>query len=215
MSFTKHIGKHGDRKVAVVFREVPGEAHMSLVTYTETLNREIQDSLMRVIQSAPGQQANELAEILNRELGPDGRPLLEVLHSEGKIKKVNSNQVIMTPTPSNTVRLDELNDLINQLETGEEAVQRLAELDANQGLVDPTIKKRAQQVAQSAADLASSPESSLSDEGIANSLLDQASRMELEAKSLLAESKRLKAEAKDMMPAKRGRPKKTTANATK
>ena len=28
MSFTRHVGKHGDRKVAIVFREVPGEAHM-------------------------------------------------------------------------------------------------------------------------------------------------------------------------------------------
>ena len=27
----KHIGKHGDRKVAIVFREVPGEEHMTLV----------------------------------------------------------------------------------------------------------------------------------------------------------------------------------------
>ena len=25
----KHIGKHGDRKVAIVFREIPGEEHMS------------------------------------------------------------------------------------------------------------------------------------------------------------------------------------------
>ena len=29
----KHIGKHGDRKVAIVFREVPGETHMCLVIY--------------------------------------------------------------------------------------------------------------------------------------------------------------------------------------
>ena len=28
MSFIRHVGKHGDRKVAVVFREVPGEPHM-------------------------------------------------------------------------------------------------------------------------------------------------------------------------------------------
>ena len=35
--FTKHIGKHGDRKVAVVFKEVPDEDHMSLVIYTEVL----------------------------------------------------------------------------------------------------------------------------------------------------------------------------------
>ncbi len=37
--FTRHVGKQGDRKVAVVFREVPGEAHMCLVVHTELLNQ--------------------------------------------------------------------------------------------------------------------------------------------------------------------------------
>ena len=32
MAFLRHVGKHGDRKVAVVFREVPGEAHMEALT---------------------------------------------------------------------------------------------------------------------------------------------------------------------------------------
>ena len=38
-AFLRHVGKHGDRKVAVVFREVPGEPHMALVVYTELLNQ--------------------------------------------------------------------------------------------------------------------------------------------------------------------------------
>jgi hypothetical protein len=33
----KHIGRHGDRKVAIIFRELPGEEHMCLVIYPETL----------------------------------------------------------------------------------------------------------------------------------------------------------------------------------
>ena len=37
MSFLRHVGRVGDRKVAILFREVPGEPHMSLVAYTETL----------------------------------------------------------------------------------------------------------------------------------------------------------------------------------
>ena len=55
MSFLRHVGKHGDRKVAVVFREVPGEVHMCLVTYTETLNQHIHDPLIKCIDSDIGQ----------------------------------------------------------------------------------------------------------------------------------------------------------------
>ena len=46
MSFLRHVGKHGDRKVAVIFREVPNEQHMCLVAYTQLLNQNIHDPLM-------------------------------------------------------------------------------------------------------------------------------------------------------------------------
>ena len=48
MSFLRHVGKHGDRKVAIIFREVPGEPHMALITYTETLNQHTNDALYRI-----------------------------------------------------------------------------------------------------------------------------------------------------------------------
>ena len=66
MSFLRHVGKHGDRKVAVVFREVPGEVHMCLVTYTETLNQHIHDPLIKCIDSDIGQNSEHLADALNR-----------------------------------------------------------------------------------------------------------------------------------------------------
>jgi hypothetical protein len=33
----KHVGRHGDRKVAIIFREIPGEEHMCLVIYPDVL----------------------------------------------------------------------------------------------------------------------------------------------------------------------------------
>jgi len=51
MSFLRHIGKMGDRKVAIIFREVPGEPHMALVTYTETLNMHIKREFSRRTKS--------------------------------------------------------------------------------------------------------------------------------------------------------------------
>ena len=37
MAFLKHIGKHGDRKVAVIFRQIPGDDHMCLCIYPDLL----------------------------------------------------------------------------------------------------------------------------------------------------------------------------------
>lgn len=209
--FVKHIGKHGDRKVAVVFRKVPNEDHMALVCYTETLKTEMQDALMRAVESEPGQQALDLGEALQRAMSPDGRPILEVLHVEGKIKKVSCNQVIMTPSPNNTVRLDELNTILDQLEQGGEAVQKLAEIDQNSGLVDPSAQRRAQEIV-GAANNTLNPNDGLSDEALAENFESQAAKMEAEAKGLLEEAKRLKGEAKALKPKRTTTRKKKTAD---
>ena len=66
MNFIRHVGKMGDRKVAIIFREVPGEPHMCLVTYTETLNQHIHDPMIKCIESDIGQSAKELADALNK-----------------------------------------------------------------------------------------------------------------------------------------------------
>ena len=51
----KHVGRQGDKKVVVVFREVPGEDHMALVVYPDQLQQNLHDDLMNAIQSAKGQ----------------------------------------------------------------------------------------------------------------------------------------------------------------
>ena len=52
----KHIGRHGDRKVAVLFREVPNEGHMCLVIYPDVLPAPWEDAIMRALESDVGQQ---------------------------------------------------------------------------------------------------------------------------------------------------------------
>ena len=46
----KHVGRHGEKRVAVIFREVPGEEHMALVTYPDQLKQSTHDDLMNAIQ---------------------------------------------------------------------------------------------------------------------------------------------------------------------
>jgi hypothetical protein len=77
MAFMKHIGTHGDRKVCILFRQVPGEDHMALVIYPETLQAHWQQAIQSVVESDIAQQAEELADALHRNFLPDGRPILE------------------------------------------------------------------------------------------------------------------------------------------
>lgn len=200
--FIKHIGKHGDRKVAVVFRQVPEEDHMALVVYTEVLPSHMHDSLMKVIESAAGQETPELSNALHRNLFPDGRQMLETLHVEGMIKKVPTSQIIMTPNASSHVRLDELNTLLNTMAKGEEALKKLADLDASSGFVDPKIKRAAEAAFKESQKSPKTVPANdlLDDSSLARSLLEQATRMESEAKGLMAEAARMKKEAESLQP---------------
>ena len=62
MAFLKHVGKHGDRKVCILFRQVPGEDHMALVIYPEVLPAHWQDSIQKALESDVAQQSEELAD---------------------------------------------------------------------------------------------------------------------------------------------------------
>ena len=197
MSFTRHVGKHGDRKVAIVFREVPNEVHMCLVTYTETLNQHVHDPLIKCIESDIGQNSEHLADALNRTYAKDGRPILQVLHLEGQLKKVQTSAIVMTPSPNQTIRLDELNKILDEMQQGESAVKRLQELDDSRGMQDPADVVRRMRGNQNPV---TPTGDALGDASLAKQRLEQAQKMEREAKGLLAEAKRLTDEAKSLAP---------------
>jgi len=210
----KHVGRQGDKKVVVVFREVPEEEHMALVVYPDQLQQTLHDDLMNAIQSVKGQEAKDLGNALHGIVGTNGQTILNTIHSERFMKKVRTQDIIMVPAPNNPgVRLDELNKIIRDLDTGSEAAGKLAELDANAGLADP--QKKAAGVAASAAAMGNT--GVLSDEAIAQNLVQQAEQMRAQMATLEAEAARLMEEAQNLNPslkpkAKRGRkPAKATA----
>ena len=129
------------------------------------------------------------------------------------IKKIPANQVIVTPTAQSSVKLDELNKIIREMEQGGEALKRLQELDANSGMVDPAQKRKAEaefkrgqeRAAQDTRTpyvppLVSSTDGALDDKTLAANMLAQAKRMETEAKSMIAEAARMKKEAQNLNP---------------
>ena len=203
MSFLRHIGKIGDRKVAIVFREIPGEPHMCLVVHTELLNMHIHDPLMACIESDIGQNSQNLADAINRSYTKDGKPILQVLHSQGLLKKVQTSQVLVTPSPNTRIKLDELNKMLDEMEQGESAVKRLAELDASRGMQTPAdVARRLRGNSTSDSPVVAAQDGLLGDNVLANNLRQQATKMEMEAKGLLAESQRLLKEAAEMDPIK-------------
>ena len=213
--FLKHIGKQGDRKVAVVFREVPGEPHMALVVYTETLNVNMHDPIMKVIESPVGQASDNLGDALSRNYTKDGKIILNVLHYEGMMKKVQTNQIVMTPAPNQTIRLNELNQMLNEMAQGEAAVKKMADIDASRGLQDPKDVKRRRAEAKASVKEAYVPPAAgvMGDTDLAQQRLQQSQRMAAEARGLLAESARLEQEAYGMDPSLAPAPAKRTRTA--
>ena len=209
MAFMRHVGKHGDRKVAVVFREVPGEPHMALVVYTEILNRNIHDPLIQCIESDIGQSSEDLALALNRTYTTDGQIILQKLHAEGMLKKVQTELIVMTPQPGTQIKLNELNKILDEMKMGEEAVRKLAEMDSQMGMQDPMqVAKRMrgdkdaytpETIPGNTAPIQASGDA-LGDTAIATNLRLQAERMSNEAKGLLAEAQRLLNEAETLAP---------------
>ena len=112
----KHIGrmKNNSARVVIVYRTLPGDPYSALVVGSQGLVDFHHDSLMSVLESDSGQQANELADILAVRRFPDGNNMLEYLHTNGHLKKVATNMVIVMPNTTTNIPLDELNNLIAQ-----------------------------------------------------------------------------------------------------
>lgn len=210
----KHVGKHNSKRVVILFKTVPGEEHMCLVAYPDTLPRHIHDDLMKALESDAGQQAKDFADYLFRYTMSDGENCLQTLHREGMIKKVPTNQVIVTPDAKSTIRLDELNNLLTKMSAGEEAIKELAELDKNAGM---SGKRKPREELKDLGEVNTPAQSRskpadvetnisindvLTDEQLAAQRVAQAQRMTLEAKQLLAEAERLQQEAASLTGAR-------------
>lgn len=104
--------KETGRKVLVAFRTLPGDAYSCLVIPTESLDDSYHNALINLVEGNAAQTAYEFAEALDRTQFPDGSRMLPSLHAKGKLVKVPTDQVVMTPTISSSVLLSELNQII-------------------------------------------------------------------------------------------------------
>jgi hypothetical protein len=114
MADLKHVGRltTTGRKVLVAFRTLPGDAFSALVIDTASLPDEQHNTLIQLVESPAAQNAFELHEVLARAKFPDGSTMLPALHVQGKLLKVPTSAVEMTPNFQARVNLAELNQII-------------------------------------------------------------------------------------------------------
>ena len=112
----KHVGRISTtkRKIIVAYKVLPGEPDYCVVITTENLEAGDHDTLMQTVESATAQQADELATVMMRTSLSDGRNMLARFHTTGKMVKVITADVEMTPNRNSTINLSELNEVIAQ-----------------------------------------------------------------------------------------------------
>lgn len=185
----KHVGKVGEKPIVVVYREVPNEPDNALIVETGSLEPEQHDALMNVIQSAEAQESNNISEVLHRRTFPDGSNMLTSLHYAKKIVKTPVNMVSLTPTPQQSVALEDVNKEIRKIEAGSNPPLN-TEVNPNPIETDPTL----------ASAEAPTVESSEDPTEVAKGILRQAMLMEDDIKAMQQDIDHKKAEAYALAP---------------
>jgi hypothetical protein len=113
----KHIGELADgskAKVVILYRTVPGEADNCLVVGTKFLPDMYHNGLMKAVESAGGQEADELADYLGRQTFADGTNMLAMLHNDNYIKKFKTKEIMVTygNAEDGRILLNKLNEMI-------------------------------------------------------------------------------------------------------
>ena len=183
----KHIGRlKNGRKVIVAYRTLPDDPLHCLIVTTSNLESADHDTLMSLVDSNVGQNAEEFADAMNRTMLEDGRNMLHRFHATGKLDRVPTEHVEMTPDSKTVIKLNELNEIIAKQKGV--SIDDLAIKDPNNKKTESTTK-----VTESAAKTNQDP---LSDEDIASSYRSQADQ-------LFKEAKRLRDQAEQLSPTKK------------
>lgn len=185
----KHIGrlKKSKRKVIVAYRTLPGDSSSCVCVSTENLEAADHDSLIKLVESNAGQNSYEFAQVMARGTLSDGSNMLARFHTTGKMIKVKTNEVEMTPDTNNSIPLDELNKII--AEQKGVTIDDLALTADNQ---EPTQSKKDNSKSIDIQDnLPTTDNEALTDEALAANYRSQADTMFKEAKRLREEAEKL------------------------
>ena len=192
MKSLKHVGKikNTGAKVLVVFRTLPGESNTALVLPTATLPDVYHNPLMDLVETDMAQESYEFGELMFVKYFPDGRPMLQAMQVDGRLQKVPTDSVIMTPTTQNEIQLSDLNVLIAEQKNC--TIDELCTFVKGYKKDDeaPTTVAEVKDLEKSAP-LKANDNTALSDKDIAKSYRSQADAMYKEAARLRKEADEL------------------------
>lgn len=190
----KHVGRVASnrRKVIVAYRVIPGDPDNCLVVQTENLSADEHDSLIRVVESAAGQEAYEFAEAMARAYLPDGRNMLAGFQQTGKLRKVPTEAVEMTPNGNTTIALNVLNNTIAE-QKGVTVNDLALKGPGGQTAQQPDIQSEpaVDPAAVYTAETATATDGVLDDNALAAQYRSQADALYKEAKALRAQAEEL------------------------
>ena len=191
--------KKNQRKVIVAYRTVPGDPDSAIVVTTENLEAADHDSLIKLVESNSGQTAEELADVMGRTRLSDGSNMLARFHTTGKMVKVPTNTVEMTPDLKTTIMLDELNTIIASQKGI--TVEDLAVKDKS---VQPQQVASVSEIPEPASTLQATDDGVLTDDKLAAQYRSQAD-------TLFKEAQALRKQAEELVPTKKATAKTKTS----
>tara|TARA_Y100000590_G_scaffold369455_1_gene430722 strand:+ start:1965 stop:2591 length:627 start_codon:yes stop_codon:yes gene_type:complete len=171
----KHTGRidSTNRRVIVVFPQIPEDQENCLVVDVDSLPEKYHDGLMKIVESAESQESNQLYEVLGRNLFWDGKNCLSTLHEQGFLRRVPVNTVTLLPRPDQSLPLKDFN-----------AYQSMV-AETKTTPAEPTDAQTTR-----AGDI-TNPADETDSEGIARNLLVQAELLENEARQKRAEAEQV------------------------
>jgi len=195
MADIKHIGRQisNKRRCVVTYRVVPKDPNYCLVVYTDSLESADHDTLIKTVESNAGQNAYEFAEVMARTSLSDGRNMLYAFSNFGKLVKMPTEEIEMTPNTTTVINLQELNKIIADQKGV--TVEDLA-------LQDTASSNTAEAVKTDVDMPVVTQDEILTDEALAAQYRSQAD-------ALFKEAKRLREQAEELVPTKRKTAKKT------
>jgi len=185
----KHVGriKTNRARVIVAYRTVPNEPYNALVIPTGELPADEHDAVMKAVESAAGQQANEFYEVMQRTVLPDGRNMLVGFHQRGNLRKFPTDQVEMTPNTNTAILLSELNSVIAEQQGISIEDLSISSRDTAKQYTDNTVEPVVAETVQSDV---------ITDDQLAAQYRSQAD-------ALFKEAQALRKQAEELAPAKK------------
>jgi hypothetical protein len=197
MKTLKHIGriKSTGARVVVAFRTIPGDSAYALVVDISTLTTPQHDSIINLVETDQAQEAFEFGEILAIRHFPEGGLMLSVLSQLGKLQKVGTSDILMTPTSdeNQVIALSDLNVIIAEQKNC--AVDDLCNFVSGAPSTETRTVAKVNEIPESAKEVETPPAALkaatnevLDDKSIARSYRSQADAMYKEAARLRKEA---------------------------